>query len=51
MHDSGTPSVPIDPTEGMIDLGEFASDGNEPGDLFEGLELNEQLVEEELNGE
>lgn len=50
MHDSGTPSL-IDPTEGIIDMGEVASEGNESGGLLEGFELNEQLVEEELNGE
>lgn len=51
MHDSGSPSEPIDPTEGMIDLGEYSEPSDEPIDLLEGLELNEQLVEEELSGE
>lgn len=38
--------VPSDPTEGIIDIGPSASTEN---DLLEGLELDQQLVEEELN--
>lgn len=53
MRDASGPVEPTDPTEGSIDLGEFAK-AEEPMSyegLFEGLELNEQLLEEELNSD
>lgn len=52
MRDAGQPTDPIDPTEGLIDLGEYASkDDEQPADLLEGFELNGQLIEEELGNE
>ena len=49
MREAGNPTEPTDPTEGLIDLGEFVN-AEEPESFLEGLELNEQLLEEELHG-
>ena len=50
MYEATEPSKPSDPTAGLIDLGESAPDIPDT-DLLAGLEINEQLMEEELNSE
>lgn len=46
-------SKPEDSTEGLLDIGDTSAteDGFDPAALLEGLEINEQLVEEELSSE
>lgn len=54
MRDAGEPTEPTDPTEGLIDMGEYTKPGDEPedvGDLLAGFDVNEQLMEEELRNE
>lgn len=48
MREAGQPTEPIDPTEGMIDIGEYAKPGDQDNDLLAGFDVNEQLMEEEL---
>jgi hypothetical protein len=52
IRDASESSAPIvDPTEGLIDLGEHAQAGDDPLDLLGEFDLDPQLLEEELSSE